>query len=175
MQGTLIFCRGRVVGRGGPLGGRCYEAGGGSRRFHGPGKRVAQGGGVYEHRREPERERERRGVYSWIEKPEGEGESVRREKRRRTYPSCFRTHTFNHVPAFSELSAGAFASSAVILTSGRRDVPPGKKSAHAPPPTDPPALACPWEKVEKRGRNFPARPTRWEAERTRLRNHATDK
>lgn len=47
LQGTLIFCRGRVVGRGGPLGGR---------RFHGRGKRVVHRGDVHEHRRELEGE-----------------------------------------------------------------------------------------------------------------------
>ena len=77
----------------------------GARRFHGRGKRVAKGGGVYEHRRELEGERKRKSrIQSDRKARERErGRERERERGERIQAVC-RTHTFNHVPAFSQLS-----------------------------------------------------------------------
>lgn len=116
LQGTLIFCRGRVVGRGGPLGGR---------RFHGRGKRVAHGGSVHEHRTQLEGEPERAtGGHRETEKASRDlaREKERRKERERVGESrLFRiyTHVQPRASSFRDFYL-LFRATPVILTSGRR-------------------------------------------------------
>ena len=66
----------------------------GARRFHGRGKRVAKGGGVYEHRRELEGERKRKSRIQSDRKARERERGRERERERRTYPSCV---SYSHV------------------------------------------------------------------------------